>query len=111
VANEIRSRVEESVFVSDDGRQVRVTLSIGVAMFPRDAGDFASLKKQADRAAYLAKRLGKNRVCLYQDRQEQIGSQDLTTHNEQDAPNAQVAPVEPTTDRFVTGAVVQVHEP
>jgi diguanylate cyclase (GGDEF)-like protein len=76
VAEEIRSRVEESVFVSDDQRQVRVTLSIGVAVFPRDAGDFASLKKQADRAAYLAKRLGKNRVCLYQDRQEQLEAAD-----------------------------------
>jgi diguanylate cyclase (GGDEF)-like protein len=72
VANEIRNRVEDTVFRSDDQRQLQVTLSIGVAVFPRDAGDFASLKKQADRAAYLAKRLGKNRVCLYQDRQELI---------------------------------------
>jgi diguanylate cyclase (GGDEF)-like protein len=72
VADEIRAQVERSVFVSDDQRDVYVTLSIGVAVFPRDAGDFASLKKQADRAAYLAKRLGKNRVCLYQDRQELV---------------------------------------
>jgi diguanylate cyclase (GGDEF)-like protein len=72
VADEIRTRVQESRFDSDDSRKVRVTLSIGVAIFPRDASDFASLKKQADRAAYLAKRLGKNRVCLYQDRQELV---------------------------------------
>jgi diguanylate cyclase (GGDEF)-like protein len=92
VADEIRARVQDSVFVSDDQRQVRVTVSIGVAVFPRDAGDFASLKKQADRAAYLAKRLGKNRVCLYQDRQELVESSDGES--------------QPTT----AGAVVQVQE-
>jgi two-component system cell cycle response regulator len=92
VADEIRASVQDSVFVSDDQRQVQVTLSIGVAVFPRDAGDFASLKKQADRAAYLAKRLGKNRVCLYQDRQELIESPD--------------AEPQPTT----AGSLVQVQE-
>jgi diguanylate cyclase (GGDEF)-like protein len=111
VANEIRSRVEESVFVSDDGRQVRVTLSIGIAVFPRDAGDFASLKKQADRAAYLAKRLGKNRACLYQERQEQSGPRDPTTSKEQNTPNEQATPVEPTMDRVATGAVVEAQKP
>jgi diguanylate cyclase len=70
IADEIRSRVQDQVFRSDDQRELRVTVSIGVAVFPRDAGDFAGLKKQADRAAYLAKRMGKNKVCLYQDRKE-----------------------------------------
>jgi hypothetical protein len=68
------------VFTADDGRKLQVTLSIGVAVFPRDAGDFANLKKQADRAAYLAKRLGKNRVCLYQDRQEMIEPNDSSQY-------------------------------
>ena len=70
VAGQIRAQVESHTFYSIDHQEVRVTLSIGVALFPRDAGDFESLKKQADRAAYLAKRMGKNRVCLYQDRKE-----------------------------------------
>jgi diguanylate cyclase (GGDEF)-like protein len=73
-ANEIRQKVQAQVFVSDDGREVKTTISTGVALFPRDAGDIASLVKQADRAAYLAKRMGKNRVCLYEDRKELIGS-------------------------------------
>jgi diguanylate cyclase (GGDEF)-like protein len=72
IADEIRQRVQDKVFTSDDQRELWVTLSIGVAVFPRDAGDFAGLKKQADRAAYLAKRMGKNQVCLYQDRKELI---------------------------------------
>jgi diguanylate cyclase (GGDEF)-like protein len=73
-ADRIRARIEEHVFSADDGREVRTTISTGVAVFPRDAGDVASLVKQADRAAYLAKRMGKNRVCLYEDRKELIGS-------------------------------------
>ena len=98
VADEIRARVEESVFYADDQREVRVTLSIGIALFPRDAGDFGSLKKQADRAAYLAKRLGKNRVCLYQDRQELVTPADRGP--------------EPTSPELApTGTLVQVQEP
>jgi diguanylate cyclase (GGDEF)-like protein len=76
VADQIRAQVEAQPFYSLDDREVRVTLSIGVALFPRDAGDFESLKKQADRAAYLAKRMGKNRVCLYQDRKELLITSD-----------------------------------
>ncbi len=69
-ADEIRQRVREHAFYTDDGRKVQATISIGVALFPRDAGDFVSLHKQADRAAYLAKKTGKDRVCLYEDRKE-----------------------------------------
>jgi diguanylate cyclase (GGDEF)-like protein len=69
-AEEIRQRVRTHAFHTDDGRPVQATISIGVALFPRDAGDFGSLHKQADRAAYLAKKTGKDRVCLYEDRKE-----------------------------------------
>jgi len=74
MADEIRQRVDRTVFTSDDSREFRTTISAGVAVFPRDAGDIVTLIKQADRAAYLAKRMGKNRVCLYEDRREIIES-------------------------------------
>jgi diguanylate cyclase (GGDEF)-like protein len=83
IADQIRDQVEGHTFYSLDHREVHVTLSIGVALFPRDAGDFESLKKQADRAAYLAKRMGKNRVCLYQDRKELLGPSSPTTQSTQ----------------------------
>jgi diguanylate cyclase (GGDEF)-like protein len=86
VAEDIRQRVQERVFSADDGSPVRATISIGVAVFPRDAGDFISLHKQADRAAYLAKKTGKNRVCLYEDRKEII---ELSTQELQPSPAAQ----------------------
>jgi diguanylate cyclase (GGDEF)-like protein len=70
VAEEICEHVRGHAFRADDGAELHATISIGVAIFPRDAGDFASLHKQADRAAYLAKKTGKDRVCLYEDRKE-----------------------------------------
>ena len=70
VADEIRRRVRNHAFHTDEGLKVQATISIGVALFPRDAGDFGSLHKQADRAAYLAKKTGKDRTCLYEDRKQ-----------------------------------------
>jgi diguanylate cyclase (GGDEF)-like protein len=71
-AEEVRTRIQNHEFRADDGREVRATISTGVALFPRDASDIVSLDKFADRAAYLAKRMGKNRVCLYEDQKEKL---------------------------------------
>jgi diguanylate cyclase (GGDEF)-like protein len=90
IANEIRQQTQDHVFTSQDRREMQATISTGVAVFPRDAADIASLKRQADRAAYLAKRMGKNRVCLYEDRKEFI----------------ELAEQEPET--LVTGAMLEV---
>jgi diguanylate cyclase (GGDEF)-like protein len=72
-AEAIRRDVQDHEFESVDGQPVLVTISIGVSLFPRDAEDIVNLVKFADRAQYLAKRSGKNRVCLYEDRKEAIG--------------------------------------
>ena len=40
-----------------------VTLSIGYATLSTDMHDFASLLRQADRALYRAKSLGRHRSC------------------------------------------------
>ncbi len=47
------------------GREVRLTLSGGVASYPDDGIDAESLLERADRALYLAKGSGRNRVALY----------------------------------------------
>lgn len=41
----------------------RLSASMGVAVFPFDGDHMASLKDAADRALYLAKRSGRDRVC------------------------------------------------
>jgi len=76
IANRIRQSVQDHMFESTDGQEVRVTISIGIALFPSDAGDIITLVKQADYTTYLAKRMGKNRVYLYKDCRELINTVD-----------------------------------
>lgn len=46
---------------------VNVNCSVGVAMSPKDGNSFMKLYKNADRALYMAKSLGKNRCCVYRN--------------------------------------------
>jgi diguanylate cyclase (GGDEF)-like protein len=63
VGERIRRYVESAAFASrPGGRPMRVTVSVGVATWPGDADDGEGLVAAADKALYLAKRLGKNRV-------------------------------------------------
>lgn len=62
--------------VPDGERQHRVSASIGVAVFPEDGLDGASLVKQADTAMYQAKKGGKNACCFHAPaRQRQLQAQ------------------------------------
>jgi predicted signal transduction protein with EAL and GGDEF domain len=47
------------------GREVTLTTSIGIAVFPDDGGDGATLLKHADTAMYQAKRSGRDNAQLY----------------------------------------------
>jgi diguanylate cyclase (GGDEF)-like protein len=47
------------------GQAVRVTASIGVTLFPIDAGDADQLLRHADQAMYKAKDAGKNRFHMF----------------------------------------------
>lgn len=46
----------------EDKHSLRITLSIGAAMFPEDAAEKKNLLEQADKAMYLAKRRLRNRA-------------------------------------------------
>ncbi len=48
-----------------EGRDVTLTTSIGIALYPQDGGDGASLLKHADTAMYHAKDLGRDNAQLY----------------------------------------------
>jgi len=60
----IRQKVEETEMPYDDGT-VKITLSGGLASFPIDAGDSLTLLKNADKAMYQAKSIGKNNISFY----------------------------------------------
>jgi diguanylate cyclase (GGDEF)-like protein/PAS domain S-box-containing protein len=47
------------------GQECRITASIGICMYPKDAEDEQSLMKNADMAMYLAKEEGKNNYQFY----------------------------------------------
>ncbi|MER1966383.1 sensor domain-containing diguanylate cyclase [Castellaniella sp. GW247-6E4] len=55
-------RLREAIAAADLGLPGRVTISGGVAAWPRDNEDFVQVLKAADRALYLAKASGRNRV-------------------------------------------------
>jgi diguanylate cyclase (GGDEF)-like protein/PAS domain S-box-containing protein len=47
------------------GVKARCSASLGVSIFPDDAGDAATLMAHADKAMYAAKRAGKNAFCIF----------------------------------------------
>ena len=65
LAERIRVAVADHTLAIDDQRRINVTLSIGLANFPGDAGTDARLIVAADSALYAAKRAGRNRVCSF----------------------------------------------
>ncbi|WMC10737.1 EAL domain-containing protein [Oceanimonas pelagia] len=60
-----------------DGHQARVTASIGVAVYPQDAGDGQTLLRYADKAMYEAKKQGKHRHVFFEPG---LHSQDQERH-------------------------------
>jgi len=48
-----------------DGKQIYATVSIGIALYPKDGMDTDTILKNADAAMYKAKELGKNRFELF----------------------------------------------
>jgi len=64
-AERIRQAVEyKNIRVYDE--VLRVTISIGVSIFPEDTLSPQMLIDKADQALYRAKQAGRNRVCIYE---------------------------------------------
>lgn len=63
VANDV-SRIFRDAFVIYD-KQVYITASIGIAVYPRDGVDATTLLRNADTAMYKAKETGKNKYYFF----------------------------------------------
>ncbi len=63
VAERIRQEVERTVIVHD-GREIKVTISIGIAGYLFDWEKETDLVKRADKALYQSKENGRNRVTI-----------------------------------------------
>jgi diguanylate cyclase (GGDEF)-like protein len=64
-ANRLREVIERREFVIPSlNRSLRITISVGVAIYPRDGITSADLVARADAALYYAKKNGKNQVQM-----------------------------------------------
>jgi diguanylate cyclase (GGDEF)-like protein len=63
VARRIGEQMRSPFMVAE--RDLRLTASIGIALFPDDGGDVATLLKHADTAMYYAKEQGRDNVQYY----------------------------------------------
>lgn len=65
IAERVRSAVEYQPTILADGREIPMTVSIGLARFePKRDPDRRSLMERADQALYKAKRTGRNRIVV-----------------------------------------------
>jgi len=62
LAEKVRTTLKQSILVN--GRELQVSCSIGVAVFPQDGVDVDTLMKHADDAMYKAKAAGRDCVQL-----------------------------------------------
>lgn len=66
IGERIRREIESLYFAGEESLPTgRLTISLGVAGFPEDARDMKALVQRADRALYLAKAQGRNRIVAY----------------------------------------------
>ena len=70
IADKIVASMSEPAII--DEQELFITVSIGIAQFPRDGTNSHDLLKKADIAMYRAKSQGKDRYQIYDDKDEQI---------------------------------------
>ncbi|NQS99696.1 MAG: GGDEF domain-containing protein, partial [Candidatus Omnitrophica bacterium] len=63
VAERIRSSVADHKFFAYD-EQIKISVSVGVASYPKDTTKLKTLIDKSDQALYRAKAEGRNKVCL-----------------------------------------------
>src|SRR4051794_11978578 len=111
IAERIRRAVAASEFeVATSSEPIRVTVSMGIASYPRDGSDANELVHQADLAVYRAKLQGRNRVVDSSEESllaqpEKRGPRLLTLPEDGDEPVRQLPPVPdaaPALDRRMT---------
>jgi diguanylate cyclase (GGDEF)-like protein len=65
-AEKLRTAVAEAALPHPASEAGRVTISVGIAVFPDDGADLGALVDAADAALYAAKRAGRNAVRLHE---------------------------------------------
>jgi len=64
VVRRVKELLNEKLFFTDEGLNIRVTASFGVAAFPADARTRKDILRMADEAMYLVKNTTRNNIAL-----------------------------------------------
>jgi diguanylate cyclase len=65
IANTIRNRVRETKLVIENGQEIPLSISLGIASYPEDCATIEELVKASDNALYLAKNSGRDQLQVY----------------------------------------------
>jgi diguanylate cyclase (GGDEF)-like protein len=71
-AERLRTAIARSPLILSDGREIGITLSIGVAVFPNDGRTLETIIAAADIAMYEAKRRGRNQLVTFAVIQDRV---------------------------------------
>ena len=66
MAKRIRKAIE-SMKLKHENEEVRITMSMGLAVFPKDGEKKSILMSRADKALYQAKNSGRNRTAIWSE--------------------------------------------
>lgn len=64
VAERIRNKIETTDFLKEEGKNIKITTTIGIATYPVHATTKTDLLELADKAMYKGKESSRNIVCL-----------------------------------------------
>lgn len=68
IGERIRRQLEkQQIYIDERGERVKVTVSCGIAQYPKDSTDIREVIEYADIALYHAKKTGKNTVVVYEE--------------------------------------------
>jgi two-component system cell cycle response regulator len=93
IGERCRLGFEVRPFRLPDGHEAHVTISIGGACWPEDAGSVRALVAAADAALYRAKEEGRNRIHIYKPGKREIEPEAAAPPLPERAPAAPLAPV------------------
>jgi len=65
-----------------EGRELFLTSSIGISVFPENGGDANTMLKHADVAMYQSKETGRNTYCFYNNAMDAQAHESLTLEND-----------------------------
>ncbi|MFH1613051.1 MAG: GGDEF domain-containing protein, partial [bacterium] len=66
-AERIRTQIEKTSFIIEE-HNINITVSIGIASCPENAITAKELVDKADKAMYIAKKIGKNEINIFEEK-------------------------------------------